>query len=198
MAVVESIQSMPRALKWASFAGVFMILYFAAVEPALGHLDRVNAKADIMRVQLVALQQQLLERESNIAALSKGLQDHGPAVAPGPADDRGDQVYDLLREVTTELGILDGWRFVPGELGLQSPALEREFVQPADELVRLTFTFSFEASPEDVMETISRFEASPAVQSISSLRIGLGQDGRRTLSVQMVLESWAMRGRERR
>lgn len=197
MALADSIQSMPRALKWAAFAVVFMVLYFAAVEPALGRLDRVNAKADTMRVQLVALQQQLRERESNIAALSKGLQDHGPAVAPGPADDRGDEVYDLLREVTTELGILDGWRFVPGELGFQSPALEREFVQPSEDLVRLTFTFTFEAPPEDVMETISRFEASPAVQSISSLRIGLGQEDRRTLSVQMVLESWAVKGRQR-
>lgn len=189
---------MPRALKWAVFAIAFMLLYFAAVEPALGHLDRANARADVLRIQLDDLQQQLRERESNMAALGRGLQEHGPVLAPGSADDRGDAVYDLLREVTTDLGILDGWRFVPGELGFQSPILEREFVQPSEELVRLTFTFSFEASPEDVMETIARFEASPAVQSISSLRIGLGQDDRRTLSVQMVLESWAVKQRERR
>jgi len=195
MGLAQTIQNLPRAARWGLYAAAFMLLYFAVIEPTITRVQDTNEQAETAASQLEVLERQLRERESNMAALSKGLQEHGPVLAPAPADERTDQIYDLLIELTSELGILSGWRFEPGELGLQSPSLEREFLSPGEELVRLTFNFNFEASPEDVMEAIARFEESPAVQSISSIRIRLGPDESRTLGVQLVLESWAIRTR---
>lgn len=195
MGIVETIQNLPRAARWGLYAAAFMLVYFAAIEPTIARVQDMNERAETVAADLEELERQLRERESNMASLSKGLQEHGPVLAPAPADVRTDQVYDLLIDVTSELGILSGWRFEPGELGLQSPSLEQEFLAPGEELVRLTFNFSFEASPEDVMEAIARFEESPAVQSIRSIRIRLGPDESRTLAVQLVLESWAIRTR---
>lgn len=193
--MMQAFLNLPRAARWGIYAAAFMLLYFAAIEPALAAVDRLNGRAETVNAQLEALQQQIRERESNMAALSRGIQEHGPVSAPVRADVRTGQVYNLLIDMTNQLGILSGWRFEPGELGFQSPTLEREFLEPGEELVRLTFNFSFEASPEDVMEVIARFEESPAVQSISSIRLRLGPEGSRTLSVQLMLESWAIRSR---
>lgn len=192
MALADTFGSMPRAARWGIFAALGLGVYFLAVEPTIEYVKKLNARAETVSAQLETLQSQLEERESNMATLSKGLQDHGPAVVPGDAATRVDEIYDLLAEITTELGILEGWRFEPRELGFQSPALEREFVTPGSELIRLEFDFSFEASPEDVMETITRFESSPAVQSVSAVQLRLGGAGQRTIAAQVRIQSWAI------
>lgn len=195
MGLINFFQSLPRAAKWGVYAVIGLAAYFGAVEPALGLTLKYNGQADAVESRLAVLERQLSERESNLTDLSRGIQNHGRAVAPDTVQNRGVAVRTLLRDLIAEFGNLDSWVFESTVLGFNSPDIEREFVRPGDELVRLVYTFNFEASPEDVAEVITRIEASHAVQAITSVRIRLGAQDQRILSVQLIMESWATQTR---
>lgn len=194
MTIGERLVEMPRAVRWAIIAGIAFVLYFAAVEPALGLYTRFSQDAQDADARLAEFEAQVRDREEDLAAFERGLSRHGEVLPPRPVAEVKADVIDLWREMELGFESLSGLRTQSSESGLQSEPIQRELVPPGAELVRVVLTADFEASPEDIVDLIGRLEASPIVHAVSSVRLRLAGEDQRVLSVQVVTESWAHTG----
>ena len=194
MPIHERLSALPRAVRWAIFAGIVMIVFFAAVDPALAVLGRFDARAEVLSIRLRDLEQQLQDRQASLDALTSGLVTHGPVTALRPAGVASVRANAVVGQTIMDLASIEGSSVGESEFGLQDEALAREFAKTNEELVRVVLNFSFTATPEDVIEAIRRFEQSPEIHAVSDVRLRLAGD-RRMLSTQLVLETWALRER---
>jgi len=192
----ERFLGLPRAMRWAIFALVAFVLYFAAVEPALNLYTRLDDDVQGAKLRLAELEEQVKDREADLSNFERGLARHGEVLPPRPLREVEPDVYALWQEVQQEFESVTGVRLQSGELGMSSDAIRNALVPPGAQLSRVRFTANFDASPEQIIAIVRRLEASPLIHSVSAVRLRLNSADQRVLTAQIETESWAHTGQE--
>jgi hypothetical protein len=186
--LLASIRAMPRALQWGLAAVIGLIVYFAAVEPALEARAGLAGEADRKADALLALAHGT--RESDEIAL--GIRRFGSVAPPGDPRERADafnrRVNDILdtHKVTDRTGTT---RTIPLAQGPLSSALEAGG-QRVDRVVR---ELQFEASPETLAAVVAELERSPEVAAISKVQARKAdEESGRVLRTILTVEAWVL------
>lgn len=198
MTVQERIAALPRAVTWLILTVLVLVGFFLVVDPVLATIDRNGGAAETKVARLDELNSQLAAREDDLRTIAQGKRRHGPIAPLQTVGEANQRAEVAIAEVTLDLESIENTNFAKSESGFDSP--RDDFVRafsltPNQEIVRLRFSFSFTATPEDAAEALRRFESSTAFHAVQSVNLRLaGQDERR-LSARFELETWAISDR---
>lgn len=193
-ALVQRFRTLPRAARWAVFAGAILVAYFAVVEPVIDRINTTASRADDRESALVALAKDPIGAQSSEVAL--GVRKFGAVELPGDPEVRSVAFNRRVVEVLSKHRIRNDTsttRTMPLGAGpLKSAYTEEERI---DRLVR---EVQFSATPEELAAVIADLESSPEVAAVSrvQLRRGDNQDtAARQLKVTLAVETWVVNRR---
>lgn len=198
MTLQERIAALPRAVSWLILTVIVLVGFFLVVDPVLAAIDRNGGAAEMKVASLDELNRQLAAREDDLRTIAQGKRRHGPIAPLRPVGEADQRAEVAIAEVTLDLESIGSTNLGKSESGFDAPGQDfaRLFsLTPNQEIVRLRFSFSFTATPEDAAEALRRFESSPAFHAVSAVNLRLaGQDERR-LTARFELETWAISDR---
>ncbi|MFG0292295.1 MAG: hypothetical protein ACIAQF_03285 [Phycisphaerales bacterium JB065] len=198
MSLQERMAAMPRVVVWLILAAIGLGFFFLIVDPALSAIDRNGGAAAAKTDRLIELKGQLAAREDDLRSIAQGKRRHGPIAPLQLVSDAHRRAEVEIAEVTLDLESIESTNLGKSESGFdaQSEDFERAFaLNPNQELVRLRYSFSFTATPEDAVEALRRFESSPAFHAVSAVNLRLAGQNERRLTARFELEIWAIAGR---
>jgi hypothetical protein len=189
------LEPLPRALRWALYAAVGMVLFFAwdgLVRPAS---DDLYERVQRMESNLASLRSSArLTREFN--SMSATVVALGSVGLPGDLADGQAALSRAVNEIRNDFTIQnDSFRMRSG--GRVNARLTG--VQPGKQVQELAGEFKFDASKEDATAIIARLESDPDIEAIR--RLSITRLGSNKVQVNMTLEAWVLgtagRGRRR-
>lgn len=189
-------RTLPRSGRWLTWAAVFVLGYFAIVEPMLGVASSINLQAEryaaiIRRNNLGADEKRLQD-----ATLTAGLRSFGKVNDPGDAKAGGEALTKRLNAILTTNGI----KYVKIRdrvLSLPNNGPLSQTLGPGEGIDRLIKDVEFEASPDKLLTILSALEQSPDVVAVSRVQLtkatGSGSRGStppKVLNVNLSIETW--------
>jgi hypothetical protein len=183
---------LPRAAQWAIAGGGAIVLFFLYSDYVLGTASRWNAEAD-RREQSLARAKSINDGSRINKPLEQAIQAIGEVEVP--ADEAATSaalkqtVSDVLKKFT-----VSNDRYTtatPGKL----PRGTMGGILNGREARYISGNLEFETSDESAPAIIAALESSPAVESISALRItraGGGGASNRRVNVRLTLEAWVI------
>lgn len=168
--LLQKFSTLPRALKWLIYLGVFLLGFFAIIKPAWTFGDTVSEKASRLEKALAA------RNEFNATDAGKGkritdLQGfYGTPLRPG-----GGLNPEAFRRVVN--GILENHNITDSTIN-ERPKVAMSGLTPDQasalgiaSVDRLILEVTFEARPDDVVAILAELERSPEIASISRVKI---------------------------
>lgn len=203
MTLVERFNSLPRAVRWAAYAGAIVIGYFVVVEPALVYKQSLDTAADEAYAVLRAAKDQTHRSEGRSMDVRVGRKRYGEVLAPAGPDEAGvrarmlafsQRITEILdrhavtgrQETTPQSG-----RLSPGPLSAHYASVLRGEAT----LLRMVRDIEFTASPETVAAVIADLESTPEISALTRVQIRKADAGRsgaasRLVTVNISAETW--------
>lgn len=185
--------SMPRALRWAVLAGLFIGAYFGLIEPALGAMAKWNARADSKEVALTKFDNDRRARQDMDEAATLGVSRFGLVEAPGDASDRSLALNKKVSSILDENGIKRPTT-TTREVPLPANSALSRYLGSDFRVERVINDLTFDAEPEQIAKVVADLERSPEVSSISSVQIkqiaGDAAEGSRLVRATIAVEAW--------
>lgn len=203
MTLLERFNSLPRAARWAAYAGAIVVGYFAVVEPALLYKQALDTAGDEAQVVLRAAKEQTQRSEGRSMDVRVGRKRYGEVLLPAGPDESSIQARTLAfsRRITE---ILDrhevtgrqettpqSGRLPPGPLSAHYAGVLRGEVV----LSRVVRDIEFTASPETVAAVVADLESTPEVSALTRVQIrkadvGRGGEASRLVTANISAETW--------
>ena len=191
----DRLDTFPRAIRWAIYAAVGMVLFFlwdGTLRPVAADL---NNQVERVETQLETLRSSdRLRREFNSmkdAVVALGAVDLPVSLADGQA-----ALTRAVNEIRNTYSVSnDSFRLRSG--GRINARLTG--LPPGQQVQELAGEFKFDAGKEDATAIIAELEASPDIEGIR--RLSITRLGSNKVQVNMTLEAWVLgsgaRGRRR-
>ena len=178
----------PRAVQWAIYAGLFMLLFFIwddSLRPLKDGWDaeamRIESQVDDVN-QSASLVSNVEAKQATIIALGESALPMSETKAGEALTAAVVDVFDRNRVDNHEFTLSSGKR-LPRTVGTN-------LVSGTKRLAQLSCEVKFSASPEKTMQIIADFENLPEVASLSQLRLRKGDRG--SLDVSLTLDAWVI------
>lgn len=186
-------KAVPRAVQWAIIAAALMILYFVAIEPALGKMATWSSRADTKESDLNKFDSNRRARADADNSARLGVTNFGKVNPPGDASTQSQEFNRKVLDTIEAAGIKRptiASRTVP--LSNTNPlvrAMGSDFT-----VQRLVNEITCDAEPEQIAKFLAALEQSPDVATISRLnirQINAESDQNRLVRASLAVESWA-------
>ncbi len=194
--LIAQIKSLPRAFQWLLAFCVFVVAYFAAIEPVLGRTNKYNADADRIATELEAkreLRGKVADAASRVEALV------GFFGQPGQPADEAARRAELGRQVNQIFGrhkVANKRESYKDLTPLMSESARTSAGAPR--VGKVAVELSFECDLVTLTDIIRELEAATAVSAVPKLTIrkvtapgGRGREATSTLQVSLTAEAWA-------
>lgn len=186
--LLQQYQKMSRVMRLATLAAVGLALYFLwdnSIRPATDILKR---DADAIASNVSELQRIEAEAE-RLKNLNKALVwNIGPVRPPVAVAEGSKQFNDVVLNVLQKHGATNT-NFSSRSRG-KLPRSALVTYANGRRIDRLTGDIKFDASPEKAAAIIAELEASPHIESVTSLR--LARDTGRKVRVTLTVETWVL------
>lgn len=185
---------LPRATKWAVYAGVGFALYFGALEPVLNWTTSLGVRAQNNAERLKDLRAQADQRSEATTTLKRATRLYGDVLPPGPRDERVSAASQSINSVLRENDARNVDFSSRAPSALRSSTLPDFVGDPENqELQRVSFDVSFEATPERAVAIIAALERVPEITLIADLGIDRSNsDDERLVEVSLSPEVWVV------
>ena len=186
--MLQQYQKMSRAMRLATLAALALGLYFvwdSAIRPIT---QQLNDDADVIARNVSELHR--IEAEAvKLKDLKKTLVwNIGPVRPPAAVAEGSKKFNDVVLDVLQKHGAINT-NFSSRSRG-KLPRTTMAAYANGKRIDRLTGDIKFDASPEKAAAIIAELEASPHIESISSLR--LVRDTGRKVRVTLTVEAWVL------
>jgi hypothetical protein len=165
-ALLQKFNALPRAFKWLIALGVFLIAYFAIIEPILGFAQTWERRASTLQTA-IARDKELASEEGEGHAIEQSQALFGSPRTPGKNQVAPETLYRLVNSILEAHGVTDrsvNERSVP-MTGDQAASLG------AGAITRIILDVSFESDSLTVISVLAELERSPEVSAISRVKI---------------------------
>ena len=186
--IFDRFQSAPRAVQWAIYFGIFLLLFVVWVDQLAPLKTKWDNQADKIKAQVDAVNgganliSSVEKRQSTIIAL-------GPSDMPMSETKAGEAltgavvtVFDQNRVDNHEYTLSRGKRL--------PRTVASGLVSGRERLVQLSCEVKFSATPDQTMQIIADFENRPEVAAVSQVRLRKGDRG--SLEVSLTLDAWVI------
>ena len=198
MTRVESIWTSYRRLstmlQWAVGATVVAVLFLVWND----YLVEITAEWDVRAERMLADVDKAAGGPQRLQSLSRlkpvvvGL---GPVDKPGSESDAEKRLNTAINAVLKEHSVLQDSFNYRGPSKLRRGTLSR-VIEPGQQVEAISGDLRFDATPAVAAAIISALEASPDIDSISTLRI-TRQPGPRRVTVALTVETWILSAERR-
>lgn len=186
----------PRAAQWALAGGGAIVLLFLYSDYVLATASRWNAEAD-RREHLLARAQSINDGTRITKPLEQAIQAIGAVEVPADEAATSAALNQAVIDVVKQFSVSND-RYTPSTPG-KLPRGTLGSILNGREARYISGSFEFETTDENAPAIIAALESSPAIESISALRItraGSGASNRR-VNVRLTLEAWVIAVAER-
>ncbi len=192
--LVSRIAALPRAVQWVLLAGAVLAAYLGIVEPLLGLHERYASEADRAAIRLAELRGIARGRSDNFTKLDLGARYHGEVRKPVGVDASKSAVESLIEELFQKHDVPKGWSFQTRTAALTNPALRSAFADPGrdENVYRLVYDLSFEATPEQVSAVLADLERSPVVHAVGHVVLRVVDGDTRRVAARIEPEVWVV------
>lgn len=162
-----SMNALPRTIKWAIAAIVIIIVYFAAVDPALILIDSVRAKSSRIENNLArdAALSDPASDDGRMIAVSR--ENFGAPLRPNASAATAETLYRLVDRVLKEHGVEDA------SITERSAQLKSDLFEPVvgtSSVNRFILEVAFDADSVTALEILAALEQSPEVSAVGRVR----------------------------
>jgi len=188
---LHAIKSLPRAMRWALVGLVAILLYFAAVEPALDRLNKVAYSAEQDEANLRAFTAQGGAQQKAVQTLELGMSHFGQVEFLGDEATRPFQFNSAVDKILKDNEVLNAKSQTKNQ-ALGQGALTAK-MGPEFRVMRHVRDIEFDATPEAVAAVVAALERSPVVATVSRVhvrKIEGREGGERTVHATITAEAW--------
>ena len=181
-------------IKVAIGGGIFLAVYFLAIDPMLGKLAAWNTRADQKAASLAEYGRKEEAMKSARAAVVLGRARFGTVSLPEDIDTRSSAFNTEVDE------ILGRWNLEQLNVSTKSTSMANGTLTkavPSDQKVdRLTKDVQFVSTPETAAMVIAELEQSPLVSAVSRVQLRTGEKGARKVRTQLAVETWVTKRKD--
>lgn len=181
-------------IKVAIGGGIFLAVYFLAIDPMLGKLAAWNTRADQKAASLAEYgrKEQAMKAARDAVVLGRGR--FGTVSLPEDIDTRSSAFNTEVDE------ILGRWNLEQLNVSTKSTSMANGTLTkavPSDQKVdRLTKDVQFVSTPETAAMVIAELEQSPLVSAVSRVQLRTGEKGARKVRTQLAVETWVTKRKD--
>jgi hypothetical protein len=199
MGIFDWIGNQSRAIQWAIYAAVFLVVYLVAIDPAMSATSELRSQAASLESRNETYARTLAEREGRAGSAALASVRHGAANRLPTSDEAGTAIPNLFAELEEEFR-LSGWRIDPRITTLSDASLKDRFAPGPNQVIqRLIYRLTFETSTDTARDFLAALEAADEVTAVSVVSWRSGGNLRAgNVSVQLEAETWAIGERSRR
>lgn len=197
--LLDWIQNQDRAIQWAIYAGVLLLVFLLVIDPVMQSTSALRAEADALATRNNTYEQTLEEREGKAGTAALASVRHGAALALPAANDAGVAIPNLFAELEQKYRI-SGWRIDPRIATLSDATLKERFAPAPNQIIqRLIYRLTFDAKSDVARDILADLESSDQVTAVGLVSWRTGGDlSTGSVSVQLEAETWAIGERGRR
>ena len=189
----DSFNRMPRAMRWLSFFGAFLVLYFGVLEPSLVAANAARDRADRLEIALRRERALLATNSQAGRELERAVKTYGLPYHPTDPALRAEALQRGVNAVLMKHRVEDA--SYNERSGTISADAATAVVGATSKLDRFVLDVTFEATPEDAIAILADLEQTPEVTAVSRIKMdkalaGRSRDSGGTVRVTITIESW--------
>jgi hypothetical protein len=190
--LADRFRALPRAIRWALLGGGTIILLLLYNDYVLSTVVRWKDQADRLQ-QALHRTKAVNDGGRVVGTLAAAVETIGPVEVPGDESASSVALKEAVNETLDRHNVGTNDSLQPGTPG-KLPRGTMSDIVGGGEARYLTANLEFESTVDVAVKIISELESSPAIESISSLRVtktsGAGGSSGKKVSVRLTLEAW--------
>ena len=181
-------------MKFAIGTGVFLLVYFVAIEPGLTAYGRFNLRATDASAWLKQYATRTAQQTGLVSEVALGRSRYGVVDPPASFEQRTDDMDKSIREILERFNVEH--QSITSRYKMLSPDTLSGAVDSGRRVERVFKEIGFDATPEQFSAVLAALEQDPFIVGVSRLDIRRDRSGRRRVLVSMTVDGWVLARKE--
>lgn len=182
----ERFQQMPRAIRWASYAGIGIMAFLVWDMSIRSLYLEWSFAADQIESNVREVRQ--AKYDARLRNLRPVVESTGPVQLPGPPAQTQDELTRFISELLSSYRSVGNDSFQLRERGPLPRNAVRELTGGNQRISRLVGELRFDADPQEAFSIIAELESHPTIVMVNLAN--LQRQPNQNLSVRLELEAW--------